>query len=66
MALMKVSQYRREHFAEGSRPSVNTIKKWVDNGEVYGKVIGGMYYVDPDKIVTANPLVDKVLNRYAS
>lgn len=66
MALMKVSQYRREHFVEGSRPSVNTIKKWVDNGEIYGKVIGGMYYVDPDKIVPANPLVDKVLSRYAS
>lgn len=66
MALMKVSQYRRECFVEGSRPSVNTIKKWVDNGDVYGQIIGGIYYVDPDKIVSTNPLVDKVLNRNAA
>jgi|TARA_R100000322_G_C5422352_1_gene186559 hypothetical protein len=66
MPLMKVSVYRKKRFAEGSRPSVNTIKKWIDNGEIQGEIIGGMYYVDLDKIKPANHLVSKVLRNDAT
>lgn len=62
MAWMKLSQYRRKYFAEGSRPALNTIKKWIDNGELHGKTIGGMYYVDPEAVEPANDLVLKVLS----
>lgn len=62
MAYMKVSQYREKHFVEGSRPSVNTIKRWIDDGELPGKTIGGMYYVEVDRVKPVNPMLLKVLN----
>ncbi len=59
---MKISEYRTKYFAEGSHPSLTTIRKWVDIGEVYGEVINGHYYVDPDKMApNIKVLVDKVL-----
>ena len=63
---MKVSQFRKKYFENGSRPAINTVKKWVDNGEIYGEVIGGMYYVDPDKTTPVNPLVSKVLRNHVA
>lgn len=62
MALMKVSQYRKQCFVEGSQPSVNTIKRWIDDGELPGEIIGGMYYVEVDRVKPVNPMLLKVLN----
>ncbi len=42
MPLMKISEYRVKTFTEESRPSINTIKKWVDNGVICGKNYDGM------------------------
>lgn len=62
MKLMKVSEFRRTYFTEGSIPDVKTIKKAIDNGELVGQTIGNMYYVDVDRLGTSNnPLVNKVL-----
>lgn len=64
MLLMKISQYREEHFVEGSRPAINTLKKWIDNGDLNGKVIGGNYYVQIDESEgeSVNELVEKALS----
>lgn len=43
--LMKISQFRREFFVEGSRPSINTLKKWCREGILDAKRLGDMYYV---------------------
>ena len=64
MPLIKLSKYRQETFKEGSRPAINTLKKWVDKGELKGKKIGSMYFIDTDQrqeITPVNELVLKAL-----
>ncbi len=63
MPLMSIQEYRETEFTEKSQPSFNTVKAWIRNGVVYGKKIGGKWYVDPTKDVlfTDNELVLKVL-----
>lgn len=63
MALMKISEFQ-ERFTKQSRPSNDTVARWIKAGKIYGKKIGKQYYVDPDKeIVTAvNELVLRVAN----
>lgn len=61
--LMKISEYRATKFTPSSRPSINTIKKWVDNGAICGQNIGGMYFIETNKIAPVNDLVNKVLQQ---
>jgi len=62
MPLMRVSKYREHKFAPDSRPSITTIKKWIQNGDIAGEIIGGNYFVNTDNVVPTNSLVNKVLN----
>jgi len=41
-------------------PSPSTIRRWIDNGDLEGKIIGGNYYVLVQE-TTGDPLVDSVL-----
>lgn len=61
--LMLVSEYRETYFTEGSRPSVNTIKRWIREGELPGKRMGSLYYVliDQEVHATGSKLADAVL-----
>ena len=43
--LMEVSEYRKLRYA-GGKPSVQQLKKWIQEGEVMGEIKGGMYFVD--------------------
>jgi len=62
MKLIKLDQFRKDYFAEGSRPALKTIRRQIKSGEIPGKKIGKVYYVDMDKFnLTGNPLVDSVL-----
>jgi hypothetical protein len=62
MKLMKATRFRTRYFEKGSQPDMKTIKKWIDDGEVPGQVMGAIYYVDLDRLkVSNNPLVNKVL-----
>ena len=47
MALQKLSVFRNS-FEKSSRPQIRTIIKWINSGEIYGRKIGGNYYVDPE------------------
>lgn len=60
--LMRVSVYREQRFTP-PRPTLNTIKKWIREGEIPGKVINGQYFVEVEKKVrsTGNELADKIL-----
>ena len=43
--LMEASEYRKLRYA-GGKPSLQQLKKWIEEGEVLGEVKGGMYFVD--------------------
>lgn len=62
MNLMKATKFRTEYFAKGSEPDMKTLKKCIDDGELPGRRIGTIYYVDLDRLEKSNnPLVNKVL-----
>ena len=62
MKLIKATRFRTEYFHPGSEPDIKTLKKCIDAGELPGKVIGTIYYVDLDKMAKSdNPLVNRVL-----
>jgi len=60
MSLIKLSKYRNEQFAE-PRPAINTLKKWVDNGDIIGQKIGTMYFIDSDQNQQIEPVNELVL-----
>ncbi|MFA9209430.1 MAG: hypothetical protein ACEQSN_14730 [Yersinia sp. (in: enterobacteria)] len=45
MKLMKARRWAEREFAEGSEPDIKTIRKWVESGEIAGRIIGGNVYV---------------------
>jgi predicted dehydrogenase len=47
--LMKVTEYRMNRFITGSAPDLRTIKKLIDDGELVGKKIGKIYYIEVDE-----------------
>lgn len=62
MKLMKATQFRTRYFEKGSEPDIKTLKKWIDDGDIPGKVMGSIYYVDLDRMSKSdNPLVNRVL-----
>lgn len=62
MPWMTITEYQT-HFTEKSRPSRNTVKSWVERGDLVGKKMGGQWYVNPDvaSVATDNELVLRVL-----
>jgi len=60
--LMEVSEYRKLRYA-GGKPSVQQLKKWIEEGEVIGEIKGGMYFVDLQAAVTGSndPLLAKMM-----
>lgn len=46
MKLMNISEYRRKRFVGTQAPSLSTLKRWIQSGEIPGRKIGGRYYVD--------------------
>lgn len=60
--LMSLTTFRKKYFAEGEAPTAKTLKKWIDEGEIDGRKIGGRYYIDAQKFeLTNNDLVNNVL-----
>ncbi len=43
--LMKASQWAKREFVQGSEPSTQTIKKWIETGTISGRIINGISYV---------------------
>lgn len=60
--LVKLSTFRKVEFQEGEAPTLKTLRKLIDEGELAGKRIGAQYYVDLKQFhKTGNDLVDNVL-----
>lgn len=60
--LMEVSAYRAARY-EGGKPSVQQLKKWIDQGIVVGEVKDGMYFVDlsAELLGSDDPLLSEML-----
>lgn len=59
--LMKISQYREENFVKGSAPTLRSIRSWIDDGLLKGKILGKQYFVEIEAQEPVNDLVNKVL-----
>lgn len=60
--LMEVSEYRALRYA-GGKPSVQLLKRWIDQGVVIGEVKGEMYFVDlqAELVGSSDPLLQKMM-----
>jgi hypothetical protein len=47
--LISLAQYRNKRFVSGSAPDVRTLKKMINEGELAGKQVGKIYYVEVDE-----------------
>ncbi len=44
--LIKAQRWIEQSFAEGSRPSINTVRKWFNDGEIDGVELGKSLYIE--------------------
>ncbi|MCO6057360.1 hypothetical protein NG726_11830 [Pseudomonas sp. MOB-449] len=60
--LMEVGEYRKLRYA-GGKPSLQQLKKWIEEGTVVGEMKGDMYFVDLQAELTGStdPLLAKML-----
>lgn len=60
--LMDVGEYRKLRYI-GNKPSLQQLKKWIEEGEIIGEIIGGMYFVDVQAAILGSndPLLAKML-----
>ncbi|AUB74862.1 hypothetical protein B195_008500 [Pseudomonas sp. Lz4W] len=60
--LMEASEFRKLRYA-GGKPSLQQLKKWIEEGEVLGEVKGGMYFVDLQAAImgSSDPLLAQML-----
>ena len=60
--LVKLSTFRDKYFEKGEAPTVATVRRLIDSGELKGMKLGGQYYIDASSFqATSNDLVRSVL-----
>lgn len=60
--LMTVREWRERYFTADSAPAELTVRRWLHNGDVPGRKIGGNWYVDEAGwLAGGDELVAKVL-----
>lgn len=62
MKLMSIKGFQNQYFAKGEAPALNTIKRWIEQGTIDGRKVGGKYFVNVQAFeLTDNELVNSVL-----
>ena len=63
MKLITVDRFRGEFFEKGSAPDPRTVRSWIDQGIVPGRVLGKKAYVDKEALEagTSSELVSRVM-----
>lgn len=63
MKLIKPQPWAEKYFAEESRPAEITVLRWLRDGKIPGKKVGGTWYVDEHAwLADGDPLVQQVLD----
>lgn len=52
--LIHARAWIRETFEPGSRPRLADVVEWIREGEIPGRIIGGIPYVDADRFAVAD------------
>jgi len=67
MKLIRAETFAARYFDEGDKPDPRTVRSWVQNGVVKGRVVGTITYVDAEtwEQTTGNALADKILGKAA-
>ena len=62
--LMAVDEWVEKRFTGEKKPHPNTVRRWLNNGDLPGKQFRGRWYVDvaAESGETGCELADKVLN----
>lgn len=60
--LMEAGEYKKLRYA-GGKPSLQLLKKWIEDGEVVGEIKGGMYFVEVQAAVmgSSDPLLAQMM-----
>jgi hypothetical protein len=62
-SLMKITEYRQHRFLKGSEPDLRTLKRLIDDGELAGKRLGKIYYIEIDQQLNEfTPLEKELMN----
>lgn len=60
--LLRPTEWVARYFDEGSRPPAPTLRKWMQNGDIPARKIGGSWFVDETAWLAAgDELVARVL-----
>ncbi|MEM9103386.1 MAG: DNA-binding protein [Pseudomonadota bacterium] len=61
--LIRVSTWQQRRFEEGEAPCPKVIREAIEIGEIPGKKIGGLYFVDAEAEInqTGNEYLDRIL-----
>ena len=63
MSLVSIEQFVSDAFAEGSRPTTATVRRWIESGDVPGRRIGKLFFVDYASWQSrSNPIASRILN----
>lgn len=68
MALVRLNQWARAHYAPGSVPALATLRRRALAGDLpyYVEVQGRAIYIDPDRPVSQDRLVQSLIDRVMS
>ncbi|MGQ4661295.1 helix-turn-helix domain-containing protein [Lysobacter sp. F6437] len=62
MKLLKANAWADKYFGEESRPAEITVMRWLRDGKIPGRKVGGTWYVDEHAwLADGDPLVQQVL-----
>ena len=62
MKLMSLSQFKAHYFDKRNQPTEATLRKWIENGDLKGRKLGGKWYIDSRSFeMQDNELVSQVL-----
>ena len=62
MRLINPIAWSQKYFSEGSRPAEATLRRWMQNGVLPCRKIGGSWFVDDDAwLANGDELVERVL-----
>ena len=63
MHLMTPQQWAEKYFDDASRPSEVTLRRWLNDGKIPGRKVGGTWYVDEHGwLADGDDLVRQVLD----